>query len=62
MSIACIVMQDCVSICGDGLQSSEERCDDGNTAAGDGCDASCKYVPQLNLLFVSMAIGIRICL
>jgi cysteine-rich repeat protein len=28
-------------ICGDGAQDGPEQCDDGNTAAGDGCDASC---------------------
>jgi cysteine-rich repeat protein len=28
-------------ICGDGAEDGPEECDDGNTAAGDGCDASC---------------------
>lgn len=28
-------------VCGDGLRSAVERCDDGNTASGDGCSASC---------------------
>jgi len=27
--------------CGDGLLQADEACDDGNTAAGDGCDAAC---------------------
>jgi len=27
--------------CGDGIQSGVEECDDGNTVAGDGCDATC---------------------
>lgn len=27
--------------CGDGMVRGDEACDDGNTAAGDGCDASC---------------------
>ncbi|WP_240808214.1 DVUA0089 family protein [Polyangium spumosum] len=30
-----------MDVCGDGLISGAEACDDGNTAAGDGCDASC---------------------
>lgn len=29
------------SVCGDGLQEGSESCDDGNRAAGDGCDGSC---------------------
>jgi cysteine-rich repeat protein len=29
-------------ICGDGVEEAQEACDDGNTAAGDGCDASCQ--------------------
>lgn len=28
--------------CGDALLGKDEECDDGNTLAGDGCDASCK--------------------
>jgi len=28
-------------ICGDGRRTADEACDDGNTAAGDGCSASC---------------------
>jgi len=28
--------------CGNGTPESKEECDDGNTIAGDGCDASCK--------------------
>ena len=30
------------SSCGDGARDFGEECDDGNTAAGDGCDASCR--------------------
>lgn len=30
-----------VSICGDGLRSALEACDDGNTFSGDGCAANC---------------------
>ena len=29
------------AVCGDGAIADEEVCDDGNTAAGDGCDATC---------------------
>lgn len=29
-------------ICGDGMLDPMEQCDDGNTAAGDGCDAMCR--------------------
>lgn len=31
-----------VPACGDGLLNAEESCDDGNTVAGDGCEASCE--------------------
>ena len=31
----------CDSVCGDGFVVATEACDDGNTANGDGCDASC---------------------
>ncbi len=30
-------------VCGDAIISGAEQCDDGNTAASDGCDASCQY-------------------
>ncbi len=29
--------------CGDGTVNATEQCDDGNTATGDGCDASCTW-------------------
>ena len=29
-------------VCGNGLVEAGEQCDDGNTVAGDGCDASCQ--------------------
>ena len=29
------------SVCGNGVREGHEECDDGNTAAGDGCEASC---------------------
>ncbi len=28
-------------VCGDGVEGGDETCDDGNTLAGDGCDATC---------------------
>src|SRR4051812_32052904 len=31
-----------MDVCGDGVVRGAEQCDDGNTAAGDGCDASCQ--------------------
>ncbi len=31
--------------CGDGVLEDGERCDDGNTTAGDGCDATCALEP-----------------
>ncbi len=32
---------DCATSCGDGLVTGAEACDDGGSAAGDGCDAAC---------------------
>ncbi|MFN0251444.1 MAG: DVUA0089 family protein, partial [Kofleriaceae bacterium] len=29
-------------VCGDGARTGAEQCDDGNTAAGDGCSATCR--------------------
>ena len=31
----------CVELCGNGVVEGSEGCDDGNTSAGDGCDAAC---------------------
>jgi cysteine-rich repeat protein len=33
--------------CGDGMQTDEETCDDGNRKNGDGCDAACRKEPPL---------------
>jgi cysteine-rich repeat protein len=33
----------CSGICGNGVLDSGEACDDGNTVAGDGCSASCRF-------------------
>ena len=33
-----------VPVCGDALRTINELCDDGNTAAGDGCSADCSTV------------------
>ncbi len=34
-----------ITVCGDGAVGGTEVCDDGNTAAGDGCDATCAIEP-----------------
>ena len=34
------------SVCGDGLRSSLEECDDGNYQSGDGCSEDCKVEPS----------------
>jgi cysteine-rich repeat protein len=41
---------DCTAVvCGDGHRNTvSEECDDGNTTAGDGCDAECKHVFTLS--------------
>lgn len=37
---------DCVQVgCGDGVESSTESCDDGNSQNGDGCSAGCNWEP-----------------
>lgn len=33
------------STCGNGVRETDERCDDGNTVDGDGCDSSCTEEP-----------------
>ena len=33
------------AVCGDGVVMLPETCDDGNTASGDGCSATCKVEP-----------------
>ena len=33
---------DCRSVCGDGVRSELEACDDGNQVDGDGCSAQCE--------------------
>jgi cysteine-rich repeat protein len=34
------------NVCGNGVRENAEICDDGNTAAGDGCSAACTIEPQ----------------
>ena len=34
----------CATVCGDGVIGGAEQCDDGNTAGGDGCSATCGLV------------------
>ena len=33
-----------LDICGDGIRSAKEQCDDGNTVDGDGCSSDCKTI------------------
>ena len=44
-----VTSQNCSSVCGDGLRSFLEQCDDGNVQDGDGCDSSCT-LEQGNIL------------
>jgi len=32
----------CTTVCGDGIKTENEVCDDGNTVPGDGCDSTCQ--------------------
>jgi cysteine-rich repeat protein len=41
---------DCAPVCGNGAVETGERCDDGNTLNGDGCDPSCQYTNTLSVL------------
>ena len=41
----CTPDQDGGDVCGDGMQTGQEECDDGNLEAGDGCDAQCREEP-----------------
>ncbi len=41
--ICAVAGQPCVAeVCGNGIRTASEECDDFNTAGGDGCNASCK--------------------
>jgi cysteine-rich repeat protein len=40
MSVRCDTLA--IVVCGDGVLTAPEACDDGNTYAGDGCDARCR--------------------
>src|SRR5690606_4607448 len=35
----------CDQLCGDGVVSAGEECDDGNSVSGDGCDQTCGEEP-----------------
>ena len=37
----CAVATPCASVCGNGIRSGAETCDDGNVAPNDGCSATC---------------------
>ena len=39
-----VLMTSHMSKCGDGVRTSDEACDDGNTASGDGCAGDCRSV------------------
>ncbi len=47
-------------VCGDSILSPDEQCDDGNMAAGDGCDASCRTEPFLVSRTAGMAAAAEI--
>lgn len=36
------------TVCGDGIRSSAEQCDDGNSIDGDGCSRHCRVEPYSN--------------
>ncbi|CAD8077791.1 unnamed protein product [Paramecium sonneborni] len=36
-----IIDNECVTICGDGIRTTQEQCDDGNSDNGDGCSSYC---------------------
>jgi cysteine-rich repeat protein len=38
---SCLVQSEAPDICGDGVVTPDENCDDGNTISGDGCSANC---------------------
>ena len=38
---SCLVAAEAPSICGDGIKTPDEGCDDGNTVSGDGCSSTC---------------------
>lgn len=44
-------------VCGDGVRSGTEQCDDGNLTNLDGCDASCKFeqIQRMNTLSIPFA-------
>jgi len=41
-AVATVTLTVARSVCGNGAREGREECDDGNAAAGDGCEASCK--------------------
>jgi cysteine-rich repeat protein len=47
------------SLCGDGVRSNAEQCDDGNTVNLDGCDSSCRFeqVLRINALTIQFGTG-----
>ncbi len=45
-----LVVRVSAAACGNGILEGAEQCDDGNTAAGDGCDAACMVAPVGTLM------------
>lgn len=38
------IAETCIAaVCGNGFKEGSEKCDDGNSVALDGCDATCNY-------------------
>lgn len=57
----CTPDQDGGDVCGDGMQTGEEECDDGNLEAGDGCDAQCREEPAQAVCGDGMQTGDEAC-
>ena len=58
---ACSDSDESTSTCGDFAVESGEACDDGNTANGDGCNATCDVEPGFNCLTAQISVCSSIC-
>jgi cysteine-rich repeat protein len=47
-AVLLLVFAGCGAVCGNGKIEDGEQCDDGNTADGDGCSSTCRYVPTID--------------
>lgn len=47
------VVGGCDEICGDGINSGDLECDDGNVTTGDGCDSNCRIEENWNCIIAS---------